>query len=262
MSDPLALFPFALAAGGGHLDQVEVTASVAAGITLLQRCAPLVRALSGKRGGALLPAGSRLLTALAASEGRALVWIDPAVSVDQLLSDIRLHEVGALFTTSEWADRLPPAFQATIALVLLNEAPAHALVRMGDREWSVDLGSHFGLSLEGDREAEGREEPCLLVAGQAHRVHTHRELLQRARDFGRNAALTPVDRTCTIMPHIDVDLLVAGVAAPLLYGGQVFVMPHEDRARIHDLASTRLVASGKESPTAVIRACSDTRSST
>jgi hypothetical protein len=243
MSDPLALFPLALAAGGGRLDGVDVTASVAAGFTLLQRCAPLVRALAGKHGAALLPAGSGLLTALAASDGRALVWIDPGAPLDQLLSEIQQLDIGAVFTTAATADRLRAHASALTVVVSLDEAPAQAIVRLADRDIPIDLGSHFGLPLEGDREAEGRDEVCLRVAG---RVHTHRELLQQAREFGRSAALTPVDRTCTIMPQVDVDLLVAGVAAPLLYGGQVFVMPHEDSVRIRELAPTRLVASGDD----------------
>lgn len=205
-----------------------------------------MRALAGKSAAALLPAGSGLLTALAASDGRALVWIDPKTPVDTLVTDVPQHHIGALFTTTDLADCLPQHLLGTIALVLLDQAPAHAVVRVADRELSVDLGSHFGLSLEGDREAEGRDEPCLLIAGPAQTVHTHRQLLQHARDFGRNAALTPVDRTCTIMPHIDIDLLVAGVAAPLLYGGQVFVLPAEDRTRIEALAPTRLVTSGDD----------------
>jgi hypothetical protein len=42
---PLSLLPLALAAGGGRVDQYETQQLVAAGLTLLQRCAPLVRAL-------------------------------------------------------------------------------------------------------------------------------------------------------------------------------------------------------------------------
>ena len=53
MSDPLALLPLALAAGGGRIgvagDEhlLDAQQLVAAGLTLLQRSAPLVRALSG-----------------------------------------------------------------------------------------------------------------------------------------------------------------------------------------------------------------------
>ena len=78
MSDPLALLPLALAAGGGRIgaaagDILDAQQLVAAGLTLLQRSAPLVRALSGKRSAILLPTSPQFLTALAASEGRGAV---------------------------------------------------------------------------------------------------------------------------------------------------------------------------------------------
>ena len=82
MSDPLALLPLALAAGGGRIgavggDAFEAGQLVAAGLTLLQRSAPLVRALSGKRSAILLPTSPHYLTALAASEGRGAVLVNP-----------------------------------------------------------------------------------------------------------------------------------------------------------------------------------------
>ena len=53
MTDPLALFPLALAAGSGRIGAVGVDVFdapqlVAAGLTLLQRSAPLVRALANR----------------------------------------------------------------------------------------------------------------------------------------------------------------------------------------------------------------------
>ncbi|NUR34387.1 MAG: hypothetical protein HOQ30_10285, partial [Gemmatimonadaceae bacterium] len=68
MSDPLSLLPLALAAGGGRVNEHEAQQLVAAGLTLLQRSAPLVRALAGRRSAILLPTSSAILTALAASE--------------------------------------------------------------------------------------------------------------------------------------------------------------------------------------------------
>ena len=243
MTDPLALFPLALAAGGGRLDQIEAARSVAAGITLLQRCAALVRALSGKRAAALLPGGSPLLTALAASDGRGLWWADPGTAADVLAEQLDRHGVGGVFTTADVVTTLAPIVRPGVALVQLDQAPAHATVLVDGRTLVVDLGSHFGLALEGDREAEGRDEECLLFG---ERTFTHRELLHEARSFGRSAALTPVDRTCTIMPTADVDLFIAGVAAPLLFGGEVFVTARQDPEQLRALALTRLVASGDD----------------
>ena len=59
------------AAGGGTIDGHEAAALVAAGFTLLQRSAPLVRALAGKRSAILLPTSPQFLVALAASTGAA-----------------------------------------------------------------------------------------------------------------------------------------------------------------------------------------------
>src|SRR5215208_2325860 len=77
MSAPLSLLPLAAAAGGGRVDEYEAQQLVAAGFTLLQRSAPLVRALAGRRAGILLPASPAFLTALAACEGRGAVLINP-----------------------------------------------------------------------------------------------------------------------------------------------------------------------------------------
>jgi hypothetical protein len=49
MSNPLGVLPLAMAAHGGTLDDIPSAQLVAAGLTLLQRSAPLVRALYGKR---------------------------------------------------------------------------------------------------------------------------------------------------------------------------------------------------------------------
>lgn len=238
MSDPLALLPLALAAGGGRLNRIDASRAVAAGFTLLQRCAPLVRALAGKRAAAVLPADPAFLCALAASDGRGLFWCDPHVSPDELGSRSAACDVGAVFTMETFTATCRLALGADIPLVLLDDAPAHAVVHAGDRRIVVDLGSHFGLPLEGQRDAEGRDEECLLIG---ERILTHRDLLRDARAFGATAGLTPVDRTMTVMPTADVDLFVAGVVAPLLYGGEVFVTPTEDRAPIDQFAPTRLV---------------------
>ena len=49
MSNPLSVLPLAMAAHGGSLDDTRATQLVSAGLTLLQRSAPLARALYGKR---------------------------------------------------------------------------------------------------------------------------------------------------------------------------------------------------------------------
>ena len=115
MSNPLALLPLALAAGGGRIGTagtapshfLEAQQLVAAGLTLLQRSAPLVRALSGRRSAILLPTSSAFLTALAASDGRGAVLVNPLAAPAEIAFQIRDANVGAVFTTSAFAARLP-----------------------------------------------------------------------------------------------------------------------------------------------------------
>ena len=112
MSDPLALLPLALAAGGGRIgaagmEPYDAQQLVAAGLTMLQRSAPLVRALSGKRSAILLPTAPQYLTALAASEGRGAVLVNPLASPTEIAFQCRDANVGAVFTSSALANRLP-----------------------------------------------------------------------------------------------------------------------------------------------------------
>src|SRR3954466_3523378 len=106
MTNPLALLPLAMAAGGGRIGALgatpvyEAQQLVAAGLTLLQRSAPLVRALSGKRSAILLPTSPHFLVALAASEGRGAVLINPLAAPAEIDFQLRDAGVGAVFTTS------------------------------------------------------------------------------------------------------------------------------------------------------------------
>ncbi|NUP54341.1 MAG: hypothetical protein HOQ19_00755, partial [Gemmatimonadaceae bacterium] len=124
MSDPLSLLPLALAAGGGRVNEHEAQQLVAAGLTLLQRSAPLVRALAGRRSAILLPTSSAFLTALAASEGRGAVLVNLLAAPPEIGFQCADAGVGAVFTTSAFAPRLP----ADLPVVLLDDAPRAARV--------------------------------------------------------------------------------------------------------------------------------------
>src|SRR4051812_18961462 len=165
MSDPLALLPLALASGGGHLNDFEAQQLVAAGLTLLQRSAPLVRALAGRRSAILLPTSPAFLTALAASEGRGAVLINPLAAAPEIAYQCRDADVGAVFTTAALAPRLP----AGLPVVLLDEVPRSARVVVDGTTRQVDLGSHHGLALEGERGAPGRDEEAVIVYTSAMR---------------------------------------------------------------------------------------------
>lgn len=222
MSDPLALLPFALAAGGGRLDDHDAASLVAAGVTLLQRSAPLVRALDGRLSACLLPPSSAALVALAASVGRGVVVLDPTATPEMIRRDLEAHRVGAVFTLDRYRERVPPS----LPMVLLDEAPRSARVhdRPGERVMTVDLGSHHGLPLEGSRDAEGLAELCVQATPSRRSplmAWSHRDLLSNARRTARAWSLTPMDRLLALLPFQRLDERLAAEAATLLMGGRV-----------------------------------------
>ncbi|QJR34443.1 AMP-binding protein [Gemmatimonas groenlandica] len=224
MSDPLALLPLAIAAGGGRLGPFDASQLVAAGLTLLQRSAPLVRALAGKRSAILLTDGPELLVALAASDGRGALLLRIDATPEEIAWQLADAEVGAVFTRRTLVSRLPEG----LPVVLLDDAPRQAQVVVPGRTNDVDLGSHHGLELEGDTAAEGRHEECVVVYGASGRreVHTHRDLISAGRAAVRELLLTPVDHVLSLLPCSDPDALAVCVAAPLMAGARVsFLSP-------------------------------------
>jgi hypothetical protein len=169
--DTLAL---RLAAGGGRIDDLPTSQLVAAGFTLLQRSAPLVRLLAGRVSALLLPPGPAAVVALAASDGRAAVLLPHTRSDADLAIWCADLGVGAVFTTVALRPRVP----ATLGVVLLDQVPRAATVLTPDgREQIVDLGSHTGLTVEGETDLPGRDEPCLILPASPRLALSHREVL-------------------------------------------------------------------------------------
>ena len=223
MSDPLALLPLAIAAGGGRLGPFAISQLVAAGLTLLQRSAPLVRALAGKRSAILMPDVPAFFVALAASDGRGAVLLDRHASPQALARQLADADVGAVFTLASLVPLLPDA----VPVALLDDAPRTAHVRVSGRDMVVDLGSHHGLSLEGEMATEGRDEECVLVyrsSGVRH-VHTHRALIAASRAAVGALRLTPVDHVLSLLSCRDPEALAACIAAPLMAGGRLSFAP-------------------------------------
>jgi long-chain acyl-CoA synthetase len=247
VSDPLALFPLALAAGGGRIGAagddtlLDAQQLVAAGLTLLQRSAPLVRALSGRRSAILLPTGPAYLTALAASEGRGAVLVNPLAAPREIAFQCADANVGAVFTTSALASRVP----AGIPIVLLDEAPRAARVVTPDRTQDVDLGSHFGLSIAGESGVRGRDEEAVIVYTSAMAgtplgaVLTHANLIANARSTVNAAAHGADDDVLALLPFSHLFGLTVAGAAPLLSGGRVHTME-----RFHPVRAAELLADG------------------
>ncbi len=180
MTDPLSLVPLALAARGGRIDQFEAAQLVAAGVTLLQRSAALVRALAMGRSAIVLPPSPAVLLAMAASDGRGALVLDPDAPASTLHAQLSHGNARAVFTMRALVDPLG----AERPLVLLDEAPMRATVLAGGREFVIDLGSHFGLALEGEQDSPGRDEECVVMYrgdGLSTDVVSHRQLLAAAR---------------------------------------------------------------------------------
>ena len=243
MSEPLALFPLALAAGGGRIgvagDDTLLDAQqlVAAGLTLLQRSAPLVRALSGRRSAILLPTVPAYLTALAASEGRGAVLVNPLAAPREVAFQCADANVGAVFTSSALASRVP----AGIPIVLLDDAPRTARVVTPDRTQDVDLGSHHGLSIEGERDVRGRDEEAVIVYTSAMRgvplgaVLTHANMLANARSTVEAVAQTADYDVLALLPFSHLFALTVTCGAPLLSGARVRTMDRFNPVRAAEL---------------------------
>jgi long-chain acyl-CoA synthetase len=242
VSDPLALFPLALAAGRGRIgavssDAFDAAQLVAAGLTLLQRSAPLVRVLSGKRSAILLPTSPQYLTALAASDGRGAVLVNPLAAPAEIEYQCRDANVGALFTNTSLSARAP----AGMPVVLLDDAPRTARVVTADRTQDVDLGSHHGLSIEGEPGVRGRDEEAVIVYTSAMRgvplgaVLTHANVLANARSTVEAVGQTADDDVLALLPYSHLFALTVTCAAPMLGGARVRTMDRFNPVRAAEL---------------------------
>lgn len=254
MLDPLSLLPLSLAAHAGRVDDFEAQQLVAAGLTLLQRSAALVRALAGRRSAILLPASHHLFVGLAASEGRGALLLDPGAPPYEIAQALAEANVGAAFTISALADALP----AGMPRVLLDDAPRAATVIAHGAARDVDLGSHVGLSLEGDPDAPGSEEEAVATVsrgddGSVRLVSaTHRALLDHARALRTKLPAGATERVLLAAAFVDASA-VALASGPLLAGGTLMTMPHFDAAAAARVVTQRGITMVVASSTALDR---------
>jgi long-chain acyl-CoA synthetase len=240
MADPFSLLPLTLAAHGGRLDEFPAEQLVAAGIALLQRSAALVRALSGRRSAILLPTSPQFLVALAASDGRGAVLINPLAARPEIAYQLRDAGVGAVFTSTALASKLPDDFPR----VVLDDAPRTATVVANGTDRTVDLGSHFGLSLEGEADTPGADEEAVIVYTSAMAgtplgaILTHRNLLANARSTVDAMANTSDDRVLALLPFSHLFGLTVTASAPLMSGARVTTMPKFSPSRATDLIAS------------------------
>jgi len=240
VTDPLSLLPLAAAAGGGQLGDYPAPQLVAAGLTLLQRCAPLVRALSGRRSAILLPACPAYLTALSASDGRGAVLVNPLAAPIEVATQVRDANVGAVFTTTALATLVPHG----VPFVLLDDAPRSARFVTGGTAREVDLGSHHGLALAGERGVDGCDEEAVIVytSGMAGRplgaVLSHRNLIANARSTVEAVRQDAGDHVLALLPFAHLFGLTVTGTAPLFAGARVTTMERFDPSRAAELLAT------------------------
>jgi acyl-CoA synthetase (AMP-forming)/AMP-acid ligase II len=187
---------------------------------MLQRCAPLVRELARGRGAVLLDNSAAYLVALAACEGRGALLLDPRCGTKDIARALDESDGRVVFTVERYA----AAVREGAAIVLLDELPGHVVFVHGNERRRLDVGSHFGLSIEGDEESEGSDEEAIVArdtAGGAFRSFTHRELLEAARGVVNAAALGQGDEVPALLPFHEAHGLTAGLIAPLLAGARV-----------------------------------------
>jgi acyl-coenzyme A synthetase/AMP-(fatty) acid ligase len=248
VTDPFAYVPFALAARGGSVDGTSAAQLTMAGVTLLRASAPLVRALHGKRSAILMPASAGFLTALAASDGRAAVLLDPALAARAVAQQLADANVGAVFTVQALAGLLP----AGTVHVLLDEAPARAVVVAGETRREVALTGHEALRLDGDADEPGAMEPCVIFSappsldGAMRETATHRELLAGARTRVADLALHTGDHVLVRTSFTARFGFTTGALAPLMAGARVTTAAHLDAGAMLDVIErehvTHLVA--------------------
>ena len=224
------------------MDQFETQQLVAAGLTLLQRCAPLVRALSGKRGAILLPTSPAFFTALAACDGRGAVLVNPWAAPAEIAHQLADARAGAVFTIGAFAGHVP----RHIPRVLLDDAPRVARFAGEGTSRDVDLASHAGLAITGEPDAPGRDDEAAIVYTSAMAgtplgaILTHRNLLENAGSTVAAAGNGADDQVLAVLPFAHLFGLVVTGAAPLLAGARVVTMPRFVPAR-----AVELIAGGK-----------------
>ncbi|MES2176815.1 MAG: hypothetical protein V4550_03030 [Gemmatimonadota bacterium] len=236
----------AVAAGNGRIRTVAPVAEfeaqqlVAAGLTLLQRSATVVRALNGRRAAILLPPSPAFITALAASEGRGAVLIDPRATSEDIAFQCADAGVGAVFTESSLFRGVPEGMPA----VLLDDAPRIARVVSAGLVKEVDLGSHHGLSIDGELGVAGSDEEAVVIYDRADHVSratimTHADLLADSRAANLALGNSADDHVLALRPWTYPFELIVTACAPLLAGARVTTL-----AAFHPAEAAGVLADG------------------
>ena len=167
--------------------------------------------------------------------------INPLAAPAEIAFQCANADVGAVLTISAFADRIPDG----LPRVLLDDAPHRARVVADGRTRDVDLGSHHGFSIEGERDVAGRDEEAVIVHTSAMRgtplgaVLTHANLLANARSTIEALGDTTHDHVLALLPFAHLFGLTVTASAPLLVGGRVTTME-----RFNPVKAAELLAGG------------------
>lgn len=185
----------------------------------------------------MLPTSPQFLVALAASEGRGAVLVNPLASPPEIAHQLSDADVGAVFTVQALAGSLPDGMPH----VLLDDAPRSARLIRDGQSREIDLGSHVGLELAGEPGVTGSDEEAAIVYTSAMAgsplgaILTHRNLLANARSTVQAAQMTDGDNMLALLPFSHLFGLTVGALAPLLAGGRVTTMPRFSAGRALEL---------------------------
>jgi hypothetical protein len=152
------------------------------------------------------------------------VLLDPETPVTRLRELLTHGNARAVFTTRDLVERVG----RDRPIVVLDEAPMVATALTGQAEVTIDLGSHFGLSLVGEQDAPGRDEECVVfydadaTADARGTCVSHRDLLAALRQaarpssdrHGASASTTPLTSIGSLAE-------LTALLAPLLNGDSV-----------------------------------------
>jgi long-chain acyl-CoA synthetase len=164
------------------------------------------------------------------------VLVNPLAAPAEIAYQIADAHVGAVFTTSALAPRIPDG----VVRVLLDDAPRAARVIANGSATEVDLSSH-GLRLAGEEGTPGRDEEAAVVytSAMAGRplgaVLTHRSLLANARSTIEAARIGRDDHALALLPFSHLFGLTVTGSAPLLAGARVTTLERFNPLRALDL---------------------------
>lgn len=176
---------------------------------------------------AVVAEGSDLaLCLLAIMQHAGAAPLNPAYTEAELHFYLEDLGVRALVTTENQSRALAAAAHCGVPVFLLQGT--------GSERRLEPYGDQAGFSQAATASLQQEEARALLLhtSGTTGRPKlvglSHSQLLASARQIGQALALTPQDRSLNIMPLFHIHGLMAGLLAPLLAGGSVYVCERFD----------------------------------